>query len=225
MRHTVTPAVLTHRHEYTPPWLEGQKPKPVYWMRSASFADRTQYEAELDTAAGPEVMQWQKDMAFAQGLAETFLPDREDQPENGAQRDRITELLSQIRSGEEVSEEDKAFVNSAWLEVSQTWLPLKELTFREAHRRRLMPGFALRHFCIGLDNVKDARGAPVAFEADGQERMAEHVLMRIDKDDLLFAGQFADDLQYGRSAEKNSSPPSKSGSRRKSSTEAGKALG
>jgi hypothetical protein len=224
MANILFPSALSHRHAFTPTWYEKTTPKPVFWLRAGSFAERSQYLADIESECGPEIYQFQKDAAFQAGL-EALLPDRDDQPGNADDRSRLIEILSQVRAGETVSEEDRAHLNKSWDVVAQNWIDLRDLTRSEALRGQMLPGFALLHFCTGIDNLTDAQGNPVLFESDARGRMAESVLLRLDSGDLWLTGTFAHNLQWGRSAEKNLPARSKSGAKSKRSRTASPALG
>ena len=224
MANILFPSALSHAHAFTPTWYEKTTAKPVFWLRTGSFAERSQYLADIESECGPEIYQFQKDAAFHAGL-EALLPDREDQDSNADDRARLIEILVQVRAGETVGQEDRAHLNKSWDVVAQNWGDLRDLTRSEALRGQVLPGFALLHFCTGIDNLNDAQGEPILFEADevgqrGGGRMAESVLLRLDPGDLWLAGTFAHNLQWGRSAEKNSSARSKSGAKSRRSRKA-----
>lgn len=223
MRNILFPSATTHRHAFTPPWYEElTSNKPVFYLRAGSIADRAQYEADLDAETGGQIFPAQKDLAFQAGVEE-LLKDQEGQPENTETRAKLFELLAQIRGGETVSAKDRTFFNQAWDAIASEWPDLKALIRREALRDRMLPGLALLHFCTGFENVKDANGEPLTFEADNQGRLKEEVLLKIDPSDLWLVGQAAHNLQWGRSVEKNFSLPSKSkktGGRSRATTKA-----
>ena len=220
----IFPSATTHRHSFTPSFLEDAKPKPVFWFRAASFAERAQYFADLDMEAGREVHQFQLDAAFLEGL-EVLLADREDQPENADQRAQIVDILNADRSGQVVSADDIALLNRVWEAVSTNWRDLAELMRRRNLRNQIVHGYAMLHFCVGLDNVVSRNGDILTFETDGTGKMKENIILAMDSFDVAAAGTFANNLQFGGSAEKNSSPPSRSVKKPKRSTEATQAPG
>lgn len=210
MGNVLFPSALGHPHAFTPAWSEKKNPKPVFWLRTASFAERSQYMADIEAHCGREVFQFQKDKAFEDFLT-LILPDRDDQPDNAQQRERLLEILSQVRAGEAVSNDERLYLDKVWAIAAQTSPVLQELTQREALRNEMSPGLALIHFCNGLDNVTSAFGDPVTFVADARGRMSEKTLLALDPNDVWLVGQRAHNLQWGKSAEKNSSAPLKSG--------------
>lgn len=228
MRNLLFPSALSHAHTFTPDWYVNAKvtPLPVFHLRAASFADRAQYLAELEAAAGLDIYQFQKDAAFQEGLM-LLLPDREDQPSNADDRAHLFEILANTRAREAVSEAERALLNKAWdlVQHSAVYTTLKELTQREALRNQMLPAFALLHFCTGIDNLKTVDGDPIVFEADERGRMSEATLLQLDQADFWVAGTFAHNLQWGRSAEKNSSSRLKSGAKRNRSAAASKGRG
>jgi hypothetical protein len=212
------PAGLGVLTPHTPSALLKLKPKPVYWLRSGSFIERAQYLAAIDDVAGREVSQFQKDAAFNDGL-NALLADNPAYPDNAEQRARYSELLSQNRSGQDLPEGELKDLDKMWLAVSERWPPLKTLQDREALRETILPGLALKFYCVKIDNAKDRFGNPLIFEKDEAGQMSDAAIMRMDAE-LQSVGIFAHNLQFGVSAEKNSDLPSSSEGDSESLTEA-----
>jgi hypothetical protein len=198
-----------HRHPFTPIWLEKRNPKPVFHFRAGSLADRAQYLADLDTLSGGEVYPFQFDAAFRDGLA-ALLPDRDDQPGNADERAALLELMNADRSGQVLDASDEARFADVWNTIKANWPPMLALERRSVLRAQLIPMYAMLHFCTGLEHITDREGVPVSFETDSFGRISETTILRIDPDELIFAGRFAHNLQFGASAEKNFASPSKS---------------
>lgn len=213
-----------HRHGFTPAWQANRTPKPRYIFRSGSISGRASYLADLDTETGGEVYQFHWDAAFREGLA-ALLPDRDDQPDNAADREAILAIMDENRSGQTVPEADAKRLAETWAAVKSHWPAMRELDRRSNLRDQLIPLYAMLHFCVGLENVTDRDGAPIVFEADALGKMSESVILRIDPDALIFAGRFAHNLQFGASAEKNSASPSNSEETQGASTAVTKARG
>jgi hypothetical protein len=209
MTKSAIPGVLGQSHAFTPSHLEKKKPKPVYWLRSGSFVERTQYLAEVEEFSGPEVYQFQKDDAFRDSLA-ICLPDRDDQPDNADHRARYLDILASARSGQDISAEDVADFENIWRELARLPTALKKLEAQAALRDNLLPGLALKHYCVKLDNIMDRFGKAITFEADDNGHLSDNILLRLETMELAAAGTFAHNLQFGLSAEKNSGLPSPS---------------
>lgn len=216
MGNILFPSALSHRHAFTPTWYEKTKPTPVFWLRACSFAERSQYLADIESECGPEIYQFQKDAAFVAGV-EALLPDRDDQPGNRDERARLVEILGQMRAGEAIGDAERDHFSKSWDVVAQNWPDLRDLTRSESLRAQYLPGLALLHFCIGIDNLTDVSGAAVQFEVDARGRMAESTLLRLDPGDVWLTGTFAHNLQWGRSTEKNSASRLRSSAKRKCS--------
>lgn len=191
------------RLPFTPPWLEGQDVKPVFLLRAGSVVERAEYEAELDAAGAADVVWLEYDREFATGIA-ALLPDA---PDDVA---RLTELLAQERSGEPLTDLDKATLAQVREQLDQYWPGWQALKRREARRRALAPIFAFRMFVAGWDNVTGVDGQPVDFVTDIRRQVADGALARIDPTTILVTGWQAHALQYNRGAAKNSAPPLKS---------------
>jgi hypothetical protein len=207
MLNFLTPSSTRQRHAFTPEYYKDVVPKPIFWLRSASFSDRSAYVAELRAEAGPEVYSYMKDAAFQEGLL-ALCPDDAANPKISDDRAKMIDILGQLRAGETVSPQDQVEFTKVWESIQNAWSPLKMLTQRDAMRDEMRAGLALLHFCIGLDNVKDVSGNAIDFECDSQGKMKETVLMKINDADVFFVGTAAHDLQYGRSVEKNLLSPS-----------------
>jgi hypothetical protein len=201
------PAPLGHLTAFTPQHLENQKPKPVFWLRSGSFAERCQYTADLSEHGAGDPHSYQFDEAFKDGLLDR-LPDNDDQPENASYRAEILDHLQVFRSGQELDEKTLKFLNDAWTQITSSWGPLARLVRQRDLRAELLPAFALKYYCVKFENMKDRNGQDIAFEKDEDGRLSDSILMKLSNVDLESAGIFANNLQFGGGVEKNSESPS-----------------
>jgi hypothetical protein len=224
MRNTLIPGAPGQTHRFTPVWYNKRVPKPAYVLRSCSLRERAQYLADIDTECGGEIYQFEFDAAFREGLA-AILPDREDAPENAALRARIVDALDADRSGQKIAASEQAILDEAWATVKRQWAPMRALERRSVLRANFIPAIALKQFCVGLEHITDRDGKPIVWEADDDGQLTDQAILRIDPLELKFAGNFAHNLQFGASAEKNSDSPSKSGEAPEASTAVSEAPG
>lgn len=193
---------------WSPPWLDGGDSAPVYHWRHGSVMERNLLEAEAAGRYGAgEIPAWSMHQAFADGIAR-LLPD---DPDAG----RLTEISQAEMRREPVEEADKALLDRARRTLAEHWPPYGALVEQQARRDAIIPTLAFRRFVTGWANVTDANGQPVVMARGPDQCLSDDVLALIEPWHVLVLGLNIYNSLYARGAEKNSAPPSKSGSAQK----------
>lgn len=194
----------TETVEFTPSWLATKANPPVFLLRAGSTIERGLMEAELagEHMAG-DIMGSEVRQATIEGVEHLFAGDPD--------YDRVLSVVT--AEAEEVaafSEEDKALADATYKLLGEHWPAYRDLLARRARRQQLAPVLALRRFCAGWSNVTTEQGEPVPFVKDPRGFVADAALGKLEKYQMLAAGNRAFSMQYGGGEEKNSEQPSAS---------------
>lgn len=204
----------TALQKWQAPWAEGPA-DPVYYFKPATVEERELFESEASGFRAGRVFPWDLQNAFFGGL-KALLPD---DPEN---IDRLTEINQRAAAGEEISPAEMAELQEVTDALTQYWPAYRSLVEQAARREAIMPVLAVRRFMQGWERVTDADGQPVVLKRGIDGRVSDDCMKVMDAITIRTLGLTIYNHLYAVGAEKNSAPPSKSGSDRKTSGRAGR---
>lgn len=199
----------TNAVRFTPdfPWYD-QTPDeaPVYLIRPGSVFDRDELEAELVARRAGRVLDLMLYEAARNGVRAWKLGDDEG---------RFLELIDQHQAGQVEDPAEVALFTQLEAMLVENWPPYGELYRQQARRRQMAPTIAALMFLRGWEN------GPGEFKSGVDGRVTADTLKLIPPLDLKAIGAKAYHLLYGEDdTAKNSEPPSKSASARKTSASA-----
>lgn len=196
------------------PWANDAT-DPKYYFKPATVEERELFEAEAAAFRAGRVFPWDLTNAFFDGLRE-LLPD---EPE-------IVDLFGDIHTrdsdGEAVTAAELVELHEVTDALTQYWPAYRKLVDQAARREAIMPVLAVRRFLRGWEQVLDSEGQPAPLKRGLDGRVAEECMQRMDTITIRSLGLNIYNYLYAVSAEKNSVPPSKSVSVRKTSSRAGR---
>jgi hypothetical protein len=181
----------------------------AYLIRPGDVNERGMFEASLAADFGAsEVWPHVKLATIADGLA-ALLPKEPDTVAN------LVAIATADMQGEEVPAADRQALAEVLDVLRQHWPDYRQLVLQETRRKELAPTAAFRWFVVGVEGVK------VELKRGLDGLITLETMAALNPLDIAFAGGRAIALLWGRGAEKNSAPPSKSGGGRRTSPAGG----
>lgn len=200
--------------DWQAPWAD-EPADPKYFVKAATVEERELFEAEAAAFRAARVFPWDLQNAFFDGLKALLPADPEEV-------ERIQDINLRVTSGDEASAAELAELQEVTDALTEYWPGYRKLVEQTARREAIMPVLAVRRFLQGWERVKDQDGQDVPLKRGLDGRVTDGCMQHMDTVTIRSLGLFIYNALYAVGAEKNSVPPSKSGSVRKTSSRAGR---
>lgn len=158
-----------------PPWRKDEAAPPAYFYRGASVLERASIEAELTGEHNARRVYGFELAAAVRGGILALLDE-------GADRDRLIELVDNEQAGVALEATERQLLLDAETVLQRHWPEYRDLVAVTARRKEIAPIVVFARLCTGWENVD----AEFARGKDG--RVAEAALAAIDPIEILAVG-------------------------------------